>query len=385
MLGEFVTGRFFYVKNHQAIISDKALREIKHSLNHYQHNDYSTPNSYCNYCETKSKKLHFGGRDTNSFKICFDCATGLLPALNHNVTQIKVSKQRNDDNVDGDWNSFMKSFIGQNKAKNHADQLLAQSQLNQKRKSLGLDNRQFKLNAIFSGSPGTGKTSFAKALGKQLKNLNILSSGNLIVKTKADFVGRYIGETEEKTKNIVKHCKGSVLFIDEAYNLVSDDGSRQDFGFNAINTLMEEIDKLDNDIMVILAGYEKELYQIFETNPGYRRRFPHLIKFSDYSESELFEMFIVHSPSYNIDLTMDQISLIKKVINSNMSVKNFGNGGYITNLLEKISLNRDCRLHKSKKIEDINKQDLTTIELCDIPDFAQNIFSIDQKKTKLGF
>ena len=272
------------------------------------------------------------------------------------------------------WDNLINNFIGQSTAKNHAQSLVARAELGKQRIAVGLKDQGFKLNALFVGAPGTGKTSFAKALGKILKEKSLLSEGGFFLATKSDLVGEYVGHTENKVKNLVAKAKGSILFIDEAYNLVPKQDDLKDFGYNALQTLMEEIDKLNNDIMVIFAGYEDEIERVLNVNDGYRRRFPHVIKFEDYSSDELMQILGVHSENYNLKFNDSQIVICQKIIEQNMKEENFGNGGFITNFLEKVSLNRDLRLYQSKSIKDLTVTDLTNVSDEDI-NYPKTIYS----------
>lgn len=257
------------------------------------------------------------------------------------------------------------SFIGQEKAKTHAKQLLAQSKVSRVMIEKGIKIDPIKLNTLFVGAPGTGKTSFAKILGKMLHKENLLSKGDFFLVTKSNLVGEYIGHTENLVKKVVANAKGSVLFIDEAYNLIPKNDSR-DFGQQALQTLMEEIDKCENDIMVIFGGYEHEIERILEVNDGYKRRFPHKIVFENYNSSELLEISKLKMLSYGLELNENQNQLVLTNFEKVLKIKNFGNGGYVTNLLEKISLKKSLRLANNSSLNSLSKEELLKVEDLDI-------------------
>jgi adenylate kinase family enzyme len=287
----------------------------------------------------------------------------ILKKLEEYIKNPKTLEQLNEKILHKD--NLFSFFIGQNKAKQHARQLIALSLINKRRQQLGITIEPIKLGTLFIGEPGTGKTTFAKDLGNILHHNKILSQGNFFLATKADLVGEYIGHTESKVKSLVAKAKGSILFIDEAYNLVSNDNGK-DFGHNALQTLMEEMDKCNNDIMVIFGGYEEDIKKLLNSNDGYKRRFPHIIKFESFNKDELLEILVSHSVRYSINFTDEQLSGIYDKLPEIMQIHNYGNGGFITNLLEGIILKRDIRLYNSGNIKELSKNDLLQVKLEDI-------------------
>src|SRR5690625_2562851 len=145
-------------------------------------------------------------------------------------------------------------------------------QMNEKRREMGLFTNKQVLHMIFTGNPGTGKTSIARELAKILYRLNILSRGHFIEVERADIVGEYIGQTAQKTKAIFQKALGGVLFIDEAYSLAR--GGEKDFGREAIDTIVKQMEDHSEDVVLILAGYPKEMEHFISLNPGIISRFP---------------------------------------------------------------------------------------------------------------
>lgn len=144
---------------------------------------------------------------------------------------------------------------------------------------------------IFTGNPGTGKTTVARMVGRIGRSLGLLSKGGVIVTERSKLVGRYIGDTENNVQALLEQAKGNVLFIDEAYNLCDGDTSnRKDFGHRVIESLLTVLSQKNPDLIVILAGYEKEMMQMLESNPGMKGRFPHHFKFEDYGADELIQI-----------------------------------------------------------------------------------------------
>merc|ERR1711865_1239644 len=145
------------------------------------------------------------------------------------------------------------------------------------------------LHMVFSGNPGTGKTTVARIVAELLTSMGLLRKGHLVEADRAALVAGYSGQTAIKTKQVVDSAMGGVLFIDEAYSLVSEDG-KDSFGREALDTLIKLIEDRRSDLVVILAGYPEEMTRLIAQNPGVRSRFPVQVLFEDYSEEELMEI-----------------------------------------------------------------------------------------------
>ena len=145
-------------------------------------------------------------------------------------------------------------------------------------------------HCIFTGNPGTGKTTVARMLGKIYRSLGLLTKGDVITTDRTQLVGRFIGETEENMKAVLEEARGNVLFIDEAYNLYDGSGDRKDFGARVIDSLLTVLSQPNPNLLVIFAGYEKEMDAMLSTNPGLTGRFPYKYKFDDYDAAQLMEI-----------------------------------------------------------------------------------------------
>lgn len=143
---------------------------------------------------------------------------------------------------------------------------------------------------IFTGNPGTGKTTVAKMVGRIYHALGLLSKGEVIYTERSRMVGRYIGETEQNMRAILQQAKGNVLFVDEAYTLCDTDEDRKDFGYHALESLLTALSQKNPDMIVIFAGYEKEIERMLNANQGLKGRFPHHFKFEDYTADELMQI-----------------------------------------------------------------------------------------------
>ena len=178
--------------------------------------------------------------------------------------------------------------------------------IQQMRREKGLKAESPSMHMIFTGNPGTGKTTVARIVSRYLKAIGVLQGGQLIEVTRADLVGRYVGHTAPLTQKAIQSALGGVLFIDEAYSLFR--GKDDSFGLEAIDTLVKEMEDHRDDLLVILAGYSKEMEEFLTANSGLRSRFPNLIEFPDYTAQELLEITksIVKGKGYRLADSCDE-------------------------------------------------------------------------------
>lgn len=204
------------------------------------------------------------------------------------------------------------------------------------RREAGLHTEQPPLHMVFTGNPGTGKTTVADFMGEIYYSLGLLSRGNVIRVERTDMVGAHIGETEKKMKRILKQAQGNVLFIDEAYNLfIGGENSKNDFGMRAIEALLTVLSRESVDMLVILAGYPKEMEAMLSSNPGLRSRFPYIFHFEDYSVDELLQIadLVVQRSGYRF--TSEAREKLRALVEKECRKKNahFGNGRFISRLI----------------------------------------------------
>lgn len=226
----------------------------------------------------------------------------------------------------------LKSLIGLNNVKQEIEGLVNFVNYQKIRKEKGLNVPNLSLHLVFSGNPGTGKTTVARIIAKIYKELGLITNGQVIEVDRSDLVAGYVGQTAIKTQKVIEKAIGNVLFIDEAYTLL---GEGNDFGQEAIDTLLKEMEDNRDNLVVIIAGYTEELEKFINSNPGLESRFNRYIDFEDYSAEELLDMFLYMSKKnqYNIDETAKNELLT--YFNS-IDVAQFGNGRGVRNLFEKI-------------------------------------------------
>ncbi|HEX2963569.1 MAG TPA: AAA family ATPase [Ignavibacteriales bacterium] len=205
------------------------------------------------------------------------------------------------------------SLTGLNKVKEALRDFISYLEFQNERQRLGLSSSSnFTLHCVFQGNPGTGKTTVARMLGKILKAMGFLEKGHIVEVDRAGLVGQYIGETAIKTDKLVSEAMGGVLFIDEAYSLVKKSGGGQDFGQEAIDTLLKRMEDHKGEFVVIAAGYPEEMQAFLNSNPGLKSRFTHSFDFEDYSPEELLEIFKATASAEEYTPSEEALEMIKK-------------------------------------------------------------------------
>ncbi|MFP5111786.1 AAA family ATPase [Bacillaceae bacterium C204] len=244
-------------------------------------------------------------------------------------------------------------LIGLEALKVEMRSLVSFVKMQQYRMKKGLSPVPIQLHAVFTGNPGTGKTTVAKIYAELLKECGILKRGHLIVASRADFVAGYVGQTAGKTKKKIREALGGVLFIDEAYSLFS--STSGDFGKEVIDTLVDEMTKHNENLVVVLAGYPDEMDLLLESNPGLRSRFKKFFLFPDYSSEELFEIMGVYAESFQYRLSDDA----KLMLLSKMNDESFkGNGRFATNMVDEMIQAQASRLMEAEEDEDLFEKSL---------------------------
>ena len=287
-------------------------------------------------------------------------------------TPKKRKERKNDKTEEKKAKAELNELIGLHDIKEQMEKILNYVKLNKERGQMP------SLHMCFTGNPGTGKTSIARVIGKLFEEESILSgSGDFVEIHGRDLVAKYVGWTAQKVHDTIEKAIGGVLFIDEAYSLVSN--TRGSFEDEAIATLIKEMEDHRNEICIILAGYTEEMKNLLQLNPGFESRIQFTINFPDYSAEELLEIFNGLCKKEKYKLSDNCKDTLVNNFNTAKNEKNFGNGRYVRNLFEKVKFEQANRViqSKSKAINSITNKDIES---------AINIISNSKKeKKKIGF
>lgn len=254
-------------------------------------------------------------------------------------------------------------LVGLEEVKEEVKKLVHFLEIQKKRKEMGLKSSQLSCHMVFTGNPGTGKTTVARILGDIFSHIGLLKKGHLVEADRSRLVGQYVGHTEKKTSSVVSEAMDGVLFIDEAYSLYKN--TENDFGQEAIDTLVKRMEDFRERLVVIVAGYPEEMDDFINANPGLKSRFNNYIEFHDYKPEELLAIFDLIIKGNEYDLTPDGRNTLLRYF-EDIAVKkkrDFGNGRLVRNLFETMLRNQAMRLSQNKdlKIEDLvqlNNQDV---------------------------
>ena len=263
-----------------------------------------------------------------------------------------------------DLSNELNSLVGLPGVKNDVNQLVNFLKVQQIRQSRGMEPLPISRHLVFYGNPGTGKTTVARLLSRIYRSLGILSKGHLVETDRAGLVAGYVGQTALKVREVVTQALGGILFIDEAYTLSSSMG--QDFGQEAVDTLLKLMEDNRDDLIVVVAGYTEKMNVFLASNPGLRSRFNKYLNFEDYTPAQLVEIFELFCAKSHFNLhqpTHDKLLSLFSVLYDTRD-DTFGNGRLARNLFE-VAINNQA--NRIVSIADINEEVLTTIEEVDIP------------------
>lgn len=251
-------------------------------------------------------------------------------------------------------------LIGLEEVKEEVKRLVSFVKMQQLRRENGLPVLPLQLHSVFMGNPGTGKTTVAKIYANALKECGILKRGHLIVTSRADFVAGYVGQSAIKTKKKIREALGGVLFVDEAYSLLSQTAG--DYGKEVIDTLVDEMTKHNENLVMILAGYPNEMEQLLGSNPGLKSRFKKFFHFHDYSIPQIIEIMEHYGSHYQYQLSQSAKDFLEDQL-KNITIS--GNGRFATNLMDEAIQAQAWRIMDKDDI-DLMLEQATEIDALDI-------------------
>ena len=235
----------------------------------------------------------------------------------------------------------LNSLIGLDGVKDQIAKLMNMHEANNIREKQNLPRVPVGLHLVFTGSPGTGKTTVARIVAQMYQAIGLLPGGQLVEVDRSSLVAGYVGQTALKVQEAINKARGGVLFIDEAYALSADRGAG--FGDEAISTLVKAMEDQRDSLAIIVAGYHEPMQEFIASNQGLKSRFQNTISFADYKTSELLDILKVIASGYKITLTEDVLKAVEKYFDEVKPAGDMGNARYVRNLFEKMYLNLSSR------------------------------------------
>jgi type IV secretory pathway TraG/TraD family ATPase VirD4 len=264
----------------------------------------------------------------------------------------------------------LNALIGLDEVKSQVRKTINLIGLGRARESRGLPHLDLTHHLVFTGNPGTGKTTVARIVGRIYKEVGLLKSGHLIEADRAALVGEYIGQTAPKTRAVIKKAMDGILFIDEAYSLAPT-GTPNDFGKEVIATLIKEMEDNRGRLVVIIAGYKDEMDHMIGLNPGLKSRFKTIIDFQDYSPADLFKILALMASEAGIRFSTEAMTAASYLMESlDTGKKGFGNGRTVRNIFE------ECLARQANRLSSMSGRrfDVTVFEKDDIPKVGEMAF-----------
>ena len=253
--------------------------------------------------------------------------------------------------TESDPTTELNNLIGLKQVKEEVESIFHLAKIRKKRLEKGYPAAPSTLHLVFTGNPGTGKTTVARIIGQLYKSIGLLKKGHTVEVDRGQLVGQFVGQTAPKTNEIFKKSLDGVLFIDEAYSLNKENAN--DFGKEAIETLLKLMEDHREKILVIIAGYTKEMDEFLRTNPGLESRFPTKIHFEDYTDDELVLIFKKLIKEQHLELTEEANEVLKAKMLASIENERRGNARTVRNYRDKVLKNQAKRLSTIEENDDL--------------------------------
>lgn len=278
-------------------------------------------------------------------------------------SHIDIDAAYRESNIQNLLDELEQELIGLKPVKDRIREVAAQLLVARLREKMNLSTDPPTLHMSFTGRPGTGKTTVAMRMSKILHHLGYVRRGHMVVATRDDLVGQYIGHTAPKTKDMIKKAMGGVLFIDEAYYLYRPENER-DYGQEAIEILLQSMENQRDDLVVILAGYKDRMEKFFQSNPGFHSRIANHIDFPDYSKDELVAIaeLMLKQQMYSFDDESRQA--FSEYLDLRITMPHFSNARSVRNALDRAKMRQANRLVRQGGC--VAKEELLRIDASDI-------------------
>lgn len=338
-----------------AIVAARNILERARCMDNFGNGRY-VRNLLDNAVENQSVRIAKAGKDIKKIR------------KNELFTIIKDDISMPDEDInnvkeEGDAKRKLSEMIGLTSVKETIDKIIAGFRLRKMSMEMGIKSDNPALHMVFTGNPGTAKTTVARLFAEIMRDEKILPSGNFVEVGRADIVGKYVGHTGPLVKKKFKDAQGGVLFIDEAYSLC--DGNEGSFGDEAINTIVQEMENHRDDVIVIFAGYPEPMRRFIERNPGMQSRIAFNVEFEDYTVDELCEITKFMASNNHMTITDAAMEKLRGIYSIARKNKGFGNGRFARKMLEQAEMNLAQRVSGSDKSL-LTIELITTIEECDI-------------------
>ena len=327
---------------------EKILNIFERNLPEYHKKfiDDEKRKTFLDYLDRNRKYFPFKNRDLSMF------LAGYVSRKN----EIILPKERYEESTLED---MFKNLIGMNNIKQQLTELNNFLKLQKKLEEQGKTIPNFNLHMMFLGNPGTGKTTVARMVAKTLFDLGYIKENKCVEVESKDLIAPFSGQTPLKTGRVINSALGGVLFVDEAYSLAQSQGST---GAEVISTLIKAMEDNKDNLVVIFAGYSKEMQEFIRANSGIQSRIGYTFEFADYTEDELYDMYKLKTDKIGFTIDAGAEKKLREIINFGRNRKNFGNGRYVDNILQK-TLTKQASLDlKDKDILKFTEKSIPTIE-----------------------